>query len=171
METLDHLIKIKPFWDDSYKFLNYQKNEFSNNTDVTKWLSHGYSNNFTGFMCDMKNKQPEWNTEIIKKFESFGWKDVCTTYYRMDTGTILPVHKDLYLKYIELFGLKSKKYSVNRSIIFLEDWDSGHYFELNNVPLVNWKKGYCVMWNYDTPHMAANVGLNPRYTLQITGHV
>jgi hypothetical protein len=26
-------------------------------------------------------------------------------------------------------------------------------------------------WTYDTPHMAANIGLEPRYTLQITGHI
>jgi len=28
-----------------------------------------------------------------------------------------------------------------------------------------------IEWAYDTPHMAANIGLEPRYTLQITGHV
>jgi hypothetical protein len=31
--------------------------------------------------------------------------------------------------------------------------------------------GDVVVWPYDTPHMAANMGLIPRYTLQITGHI
>jgi hypothetical protein len=28
-----------------------------------------------------------------------------------------------------------------------------------------------VEWTYDTEHMAANCGFEPRYTLQITGHI
>jgi len=32
------------------------------------------------------------------------------------------------------------------------------------------KSGDWISWNYDTPHMAANIGTEPRYTLQITGH-
>jgi hypothetical protein len=28
-----------------------------------------------------------------------------------------------------------------------------------------------VEWQYDAPHMAANMGIEPRYTLQITGHI
>jgi hypothetical protein len=40
-----------------------------------------------------------------------------------------------------------------------------------NQPIVNWKAGHVVEWLYDTPHMAANIGLEPRYTLQITGHL
>jgi hypothetical protein len=26
-----------------------------------------------------------------------------------------------------------------------------------------------VMWNYDVPHFAGNFGMEPRYTMQITG--
>jgi hypothetical protein len=40
-----------------------------------------------------------------------------------------------------------------------------------NDPLTKWTAGTVVEWTYDTPHMAANIGLEPRYTLQITGHV
>jgi len=36
--------------------------------------------------------------------------------------------------------------------------------------VVNWHAGQVVQWVYDVPHMAANIGLADRYTLQITGH-
>jgi len=53
----------------------------------------------------------------------------------------------------------------------LEDWKPGHYLEVNGKPYVNWQAGDTVEWAYDTPHMAANIGLEDRYTLQITGHL
>jgi hypothetical protein len=40
-----------------------------------------------------------------------------------------------------------------------------------DTPLVQWKAGQVVEWAYNTPHMAANIGKTPRYTLQITGHI
>ena len=89
----------------------------------------------------------------------------------MDTGTVLPNHSDLYKRYIELFQLHGREHDIYRALVFLEDWSSGHYLELNFKPVVEWKAGECVIWQYDAPHMAANLGLRPRYTLQITGHL
>ena len=89
----------------------------------------------------------------------------------MDTGTVLPNHSDLYLKYIDLFNLKGKEKTIRRAIVFLENWQSGHYAECAETPIVNWDAGNVIEWEYDTPHMAANLGLTPRYTLQITGHI
>ena len=57
-----------------------------------------------------------------------------------------------------------------RILVFLEDWKSGHYFEFNNEPIVNWKSGDYFVWGGKVPHMAANIGIEDRYTLQITGH-
>ena len=41
--------------------------------------------------------------------------------------------------------------------------------ECMGEPVVGWRAGQVVEWQYDTPHMAANIGLEDRYTLQITG--
>jgi hypothetical protein len=89
----------------------------------------------------------------------------------MSTGTILPTHGDLYLRYVDLFNLKGQEQRIRRAIVFLEDWKPGHYFEGNNDAKVNWRAGDVVEWCYDAPHLAANLGLEPRYTLQITGWV
>ena len=174
MEILDlnsHTLQIEPIWTDSYKLLEYNVEPFNNQCDVKKWIELGYANKFTGAMCDMRNPQPEWNSDIVKIFQNLGWNNIGTSYYRMNSGTILPVHQDAYHRYIKLFNLQGKETSIRRAIIFLEDWASGHYLEVNNIPIVDWKKGFCVIWHYDLPHMAANLGLDPRYTLQITGHL
>ena len=162
---------IEPFWDDSFKNLDYSVEAFNNPTDTAQWMEQGYPGKFTGAMCDMRRPQPVWNAMFVKYFNRLGWKDVGTSYYRMSSGTILPVHSDTYKRYIELFDLKGQEHTVHRAIVFLESWASGHYLELDNTPIVNWLAGDVVTWRYDTPHMAANMGLTPRYTLQITGHV
>ena len=35
--------------------------------------------------------------------------------------------------------------------------------------LVNWKKGDYVIYSTNTLHAASNIGIKPRYTLQVTG--
>lgn len=162
---------IKPFWNDDYKYLNYTVESFNNPNDISKWIELGFPGKFTGAMCDMRQTQPVWNQEIINRFEVLlGWKDICTSYYCMDSGTILPCHQDTYKRYIEIFKLDDPQ-SVYRAIVFLEDWASGHYLEIDNEPIVKWSAGDVVTWWYDTPHLAANMGYTPRYTLQITGHL
>jgi hypothetical protein len=159
------------FWDDEYKRLNYINELFNDSVSVNRWTSQGYANQFTGDMCDMRSAQPRWNQTFIDIYREMGWKNIGTSYYRMATGTILPVHQDLYIRYIELFGLAGQEQRIRRAVIFLEDWQSGHYFEGAGKPVTGWAAGDTVEWTYDLPHMAANMGLTPRYTLQITGHV
>ena len=163
--------QLYPFWDNEYKQLDYIQETFNDADQVQIWTQQGYPNQFTGDMCDMRSPQPSWNQRFIDIFSEQGWQDIGTSYYRMNTGTVLPTHKDLYLKYIELFDLQGREHTIHRAIIFLEDWQPGHYAEYMERTHVNWKAGSTIEWVYDTPHMAANLGLTPRYTLQITGHV
>ena len=166
-----HKYQLYPFWDQEFKTLNYINEPFNDQAQTLKWQSQGYATRFTGNMCDMRSQQPSWNQRILDIFQGQGWRDIGTSYYRMDTGTVLPTHSDLYVKYINLFNLQGREHSIRRAIIFLEDWQPGHYAEYMDQPFVNWKAGTVIEWTYDTPHMAANLGLIPRYTLQITGHV
>ena len=122
-------------------------------------------------MCDMCSTQPQWNSTFIKIYTELGWKDIGTSYYRMSTGTILPTHGDLYLRYVQLFDLQGQEHRIRRAVVFLEDWKSGHYFEGMGQAETGWSAGTVIEWTYDTPHMAANMGPEPRYTLQITGHL
>jgi hypothetical protein len=174
MET--HVVikyQIEKFWDDSFKQLSYANEEFNDQESLDKWLALGYANKFTGDLCDMRKPQPSWNYLFVELFADMGWKDIGTSYYRMMPGTILPIHSDLYKHYIEIFNLNTpeQQQSIRRAVIFLEDWQPGHYAELLNQPFTNWVAGSTVEWNYDAPHLAANLGPTPRYTLQITGHV
>jgi hypothetical protein len=163
--------KIPKFWDIEFKTLDYDTEDFNDAESVRIWKLQGYPDNFTGAMCDMSKPQPQWNDKFVKIYEEMGWKDVGTSYYRMSTGTILPTHSDLYVRYVKLFNLQGQEHRIRRAIVFLEDWKPGHYSEINGNGFVNWSAGDVLEWDYDTPHAAANLGLADRYTLQITGWV
>ena len=168
-EVLEY--KIERFWDDSFKTINYINEPFNDPVSVNQWLSQGYQAKICGELADMRHELPAWSSKIIEMYESRGWKDVGIAFYRMRTGTVMPVHSDLYKRYIEIFDLEGQEQSIRRALMLLEDWESGHYLEVNGKPYVNWSAGDVVEWQYDIPHMAANIGLKDRYTLQITGHL
>jgi hypothetical protein len=89
---------------------------------------------------------------------------------KMSAGMMLPYHSDEYAYFLRT-NPNTTIDRVCRLIVFLEDWQPGHYFEGMDRPYTDWRAGFTVEWPYNTPHMAANMGLTPRYTLQITGHV
>lgn len=163
---------IKPFWDNEYKRLNYTLESFNNPRDLQRWRREGYvhpDSHFTGFMCDMRSPQPSWNHHLVKWFEdTFTVKDVGSSYYRMGTGVILPNHSDTYKRYIQLFGCKLE--NIIRALVMPEDWKSGHYLEINGIAITNWQAGDYFWWRGDLVHMAANIGIEKRYTIQLTGH-
>ena len=85
----------------------------------------------------------------------------------MSPGDILPYHSDSYKFYKELYNIKDSC-TISRTIIFLENWKAGHILEVEHKPIVQWSAGDLVTWNNDAPHMAANLGDEFRYTVQIT---
>ena len=163
--------QLDVFWDDEFKRLDYINEPFNDPESVNLWLSQGYHTKICGDMADMRHRLPSWNHRFIEFYEEMGWKDVGVSYYRMGTGTVMPNHSDLYKRYIQIFNLQGKEHLIRRALVFLEDWKSGHYLEAMDEPIVQWRAGQVTEWTYDTPHMAANIGLEPRYTLQITGHL
>lgn len=88
----------------------------------------------------------------------------------MRPGDVLPEHGDTYDRFCKIHDVKDIQ-TIRRYIVFLEPWRSGHYFEIDGVPIVQWQAGTWVSWQGDTLHVAANIGSEMRYTLQITGTV
>lgn len=167
--------RIQPFWlnpgPGHHHSLDYVNEPFNDPMAVQQWLAQGFPNKFTGDMYDMRNEMPDWTSVIVSFFNKEGWKDIGLCFYRMTTGTFLPPHIDSYKRYIELFNLQGKEHTIQRAIIFLEDWKSGHYFELDKEPFMQYQAGEVAGWGYGVEHSAGNFGLEPRYTLQVTGHI
>lgn len=154
-------------WNKSFKNLEYMKQPVTQ-TEIDDWKSKGYyHDNFTGNMYDSKNTMPAWVEGIGEFFPQLLNKTY--TIYRMDTLEVMPTHVDHFRRYCKIFNVDRSK--VRRALVFLEDWKPGHYFEVAGKGVVNWKAGDYCMWEPDVDHAASNIGIEPRYTLQITGHV
>jgi hypothetical protein len=149
-----------------YKNLNYINKPFNDQKTFEQWKSLGHNyEKYTGLMRDQSQQLPDWCFNVL---EQIPLQKSSITLYCMSPGTIMPEHSDTFIKYREIMNLKSID-NVGRAVIFLEDWKSGHYFEIDETPMVNWKKGDYMLWKNDTPHMAANLGKENRYTMQVTG--
>lgn len=162
---------IARFWDDEFKRLPYRQEPFNDPATVDQWKSLGYAGNYCGALADMKGPQPSWNHRFVEYFSALGWQDIGTAYYRMSANTVMPEHVDTYKRYVELFDLQGRESSIRRALIFLENWQPGHYLHVCDHGVVNWRAGDVIEWTHDAPHSAANIGAADRYTLQITGHI
>jgi hypothetical protein len=157
---------VDPWWDDSFKNLDYKYRAIKNTWDEERWIKEGYTGvKLNGALYSMPNEMPKFTDPF---FTLFDWKDVGLTFFRMNTLDMLPTHEDHFISYKKKFNITDTSV-IWRCVVFLEDWKSGHYFEIDNQPHVNWRRGDYVAWNYDVPHYAGNFGVEPRYTLQITG--
>ena len=160
---------IPKFWDKEFKHLDYIQEPFNDPVSFDRWIKQGYHTKITGDLCDMRHQLPNWAKYFVTMYQDWGWQNIGLAFYRMHTGTVMPVHQDLYRRYIEIFNLQGREHTIRRALVLLEDWKPGHYLEVDGVPYVDWPAGKTVEWVYDTPHSAANLGLEDRYTLQITG--
>jgi len=154
------------FWNkESYQNLEYVKQPITKE-EIDDWVSKGYDyvKSYTGSMYDNKNPMPDWTNNIPSTFPEF--RNMTFTLYRMDTLEIMPEHVDHFRTYRKLYNLEHNE--CYRMLIMLEDWKPGHYLEIDGNGFINWIAGDYFIWRAEVPHAASNIGIDPKYTLQIT---
>jgi len=159
---------FNPWWGSQHRELSYINEPFNNPQDLGEWRNLGYTQTtFTGDLYDMRFPEPAWIDQFRKflPLKHFSW-----AVYRMRPGTTLPEHSDTYARFRQIYNI-DETMQIRRYLIFLENWQSGHYLEIANTPLQPWLAGTGVFWHDQVPHVAANVGKTDRYSLQITGIV
>jgi hypothetical protein len=87
-------------------------------------------------------------------------------------GNVITLHRDTFFQIKKKFPDDVR--TLVRANIYLEDWEVGHIIqyrdetnEWNNS--THWKQGEGFLWDSSILHLGANVGLKPKYTLQISG--
>lgn len=157
---------IEPFWPQEFKSFPYVVQPVTyEETTVWEQMGYDYVKSFTGMMYDNRNPMPNWVSKFAQHFTEF--KDLTYTFYKMRTLDIMPPHADHYRTYCKLFN--ADYLNVCRILVMMEDWKPGHYLEVDSVGIINWKAGDYYIWENNCSHAAANIGVDDRYTLQITG--
>ena len=163
----DRVVKghLARWWDEGFKHLPYVKQPVTD-AEIGLWQGQGYDyvKSFTGSMYDNRNPMPDWVRTVE---EVFGLYKQTYTFYKMKTLEIMPTHSDHYRTYCRIHEVEPT--DVYRVVLMLEDWKPGHYLEIDGVGYVNWKAGDWFRWKGDVPHAASNIGIEDRYTLQVTG--
>lgn len=147
-----------------------EKNEYVNDELrklTSEYLKYGYTAHNTKI----------WKTTNGESKLTFAWeKDIIdqlpldratATLTRQDPGQVLPWHIDRF------FFLK-KQYPEDprpiwRFLLFMEDWRMGHILQINDSVLHHWRRGDVVVFHPGTEHLSANVGLETKWTCNITG--
>lgn len=124
----------------------------------------------------------EHNTKIWKTTETdpkltFDWEQIIldnlpldhgvATVTRQDPGQILPWHMDRFFMLRRLNPDDPRP--IWRFLMFMEDWKMGHVLQVNDSILTHWKQGDVYVWPPGTPHVSANIGLEIKWTCNITG--
>ena len=109
---------------------------------------------------------PQWLNELALTIpQEFAHHVVSVI--KLDPGQTVPYHVDKHYKLKTQYG-DGESY---RYLIFLEDWKTGHYYEIHDQPYTKWRKGDWVKFGINDWHLAGNMGLEPFYSVQITGIV
>jgi len=86
---------------------------------------------------------------------------------KLETGKILPFHKDLFKSYRARNNIAERQ-PITRIIVFLHKQKAGHQLWIEDTICIG-DAGAFFGWTQNTVHMAANLGTENRYILQITG--
>lgn len=150
-----------------FKNYSYEYELFRNEDQLGKWISAGH--NIENTKIGVKQISNTSSFDNIKnQFPHI--KNIGICFHVLQPGNYLPEHRDQYSFFAKLHKIECLN-DIERSVVFLEDHKSGHFLTVGNKVYSKWKAGDYVSWKGTTPHSAINLGVDSRYTLQITGLV
>ena len=86
---------------------------------------------------------------------------------RLQPGKILPFHTDKFTSYKQRNNISDNQ-PIERVILFLHDQKAGHQLWITDEVCIG-DAGSYFGWEQNTVHMAANLGSEDRFIMQVTG--
>lgn len=90
---------------------------------------------------------------------------------RQDPGNVIPYHRDMFHKIRQMHPERKDK--CVRTNIFLEDSRLGHMLQFTldgqHRAVTEWRANTGFMFDNTVLHLSCNAGMEPKYTLQISG--
>jgi hypothetical protein len=165
IEKIEKKSDIKSVVQDDNKFKNLRLNK-----RIKAFRDWGYSESQTKFTQLFSSDHPN----LFKQFLNISkLSNPTASIIKQYPGNILPWHYDTHVTFNNMIkkanNLKNKK--VIRYMVFLKDWDWGHYFGIGNNVIHQWKAGDMITWKPHMHHCGSNAGMSPKITLNITGFI
>lgn len=90
---------------------------------------------------------------------------------RQDPGNVIPYHRDMFHKITTAYP--DRQELKVRANFFLENSKIGHFLQFTlddgTLTAADWQPNEGYMFDSTILHLSANAGLEPKYTLQISG--
>ena len=138
---------------------------------IDSFIDWGYKKEQTKYLQIFSDEYPKLFEKFIK-FSKLG--NATSSLIKQYPGNIIPWHYDTHVTFKNKIK-KEKKLNKNTQIIrymvFLTDWDWGHYFCVGNNVVHQWRAGDLITWKPHVHHCGSNAGMSPKITLNITGLV
>lgn len=113
---------------------------------------------------------PPWVKDVKYLFPWLNYSVV--TVNKLMPGRFIAPHQDTLFKLrtkVKDEGLNTEGMEAYRINLFLQDRLMGHYFEMENEAWIDYVKGDYTIIERNAIHLVANLGNEPRFTMQITG--
>jgi len=161
---------IIPKWNiEEFKNLQYDLTTYKNQNIIDEYVSVGHNEEMISlYNYHEPNPMPECVFDYIKPH--FNFLDnlaLAVNYFK--PGQYLPLHSDLYEKYIQVYEVEPK--NIVRVILMLEDSSPGQILQVKDKCISHWKSGDCFWWKNKDLHAFYNFSLKDRYAIQVTGSV
>lgn len=112
-----------------------------------------------------------WWTQEQLDFDAIGRQlgmDVITvSSIRQVPGGVIPWHRDTFYQIRQ--RCPNRPETPVRANIYLEDWRMGHFIQFDDTVDTHWRQGQGWLWDDQILHLGANAGMEPKYTMQISG--
>jgi len=166
MIWIGHLMqKIKVTWQKKdFADLKYISKGGYGTKPFVKYTQDIYKTIINNDVYHLPNPMPAFVDSVLDNFD-FRIKSVALN--KTPAGNILPLHKDEYKVFMEKNDIQDIN-SIYRFIVFLEDSKPGHFMQIGKKIYSQWQSGDYVGWQGETLHAAYNLGIEDRYTLQVT---
>lgn len=133
---------------------------------------NGFPDSYTDSNTNIS--QAWWNSDQLDFDElgrQLGMEVVTVSSIKQRPGNVIPLHRDTFYQINKKFPNDTR--TKVRANLHLEDWKVGHIIQYNAENqwhnYTHWKIGEGLLMGESAEHLGANIGLEDKYTVQISG--
>ena len=105
--------------------------------------------------------------DFVNIGEQLGMEVVTVSSILQPPGNVIPWHRDTFFQINKRFPDDTR--TKVRANVYLEDWKMGHFLQYDDTVHTHWNAGDGLLWDSSVEHVGANAGMQPKYTLQVSG--
>lgn len=163
------------WWNDDENAVMHAKENVNEYPIYKQAYQHVKLNNYnihnTQYFKYANEELQDFYIPLKQMFPEMDSKNMGVSLFVQLPGQTIPCHVDTYSTYIRRVGGKPDYSKLRRYMIFVRDWDFGHFFHWGNTCINQWKAGDLWKLRNGIYHGSANAGVNPKITIHWSGEV